>query len=559
MTTPASNDSRTRASEASGSSTAESNPRFPIREPQYISDEEGPWAQKAVITFDGGGIRGYSSLLILKKIMFEIRKLELRHHEYPAPSSDYYPWMGGSWNGPVRVDPEPERVDEYLPCHYFDYMAGTSTGGLSSIMLGRLRMSVDDALDEYTEFGNAVFGKPRWFHERSGFWYPRAKFSCRKTGEAFKMVVYRSLQRERGCLGVHEVENEQFKYREDRTRTSSMTVSWAIRKHSGVSKQYVWRSYDNNFTPRSNDSNGWNPSNAGPAHTTAIWEVARATTAAPRYFESIKIGDRKFLDGGMVANNPSLLALREINELHNLVPAHFVSIGTGLKLNEGQEEEVKEDIIEALRRASTKDAVRRKQFLKKYLEIGRHWTKWMTDTEGENGVNGWWSHCKAIGLTENAHRLNVDGNLHAIPLDDWRPANTGDATLEFIKSETDSYLRQPRVRAHIASIANKAVEIRRRRAATERWESFALDVEYYCQICAPTCVRHYHTRAGLQQHLEESDLHKGTKGPHGRQMLLSEIEQALNDGRTARHRHARTIPDWLKVYECSRHPVVGVA
>ena len=52
---------------------------------------------------DGGGIRGLSSLFILREIMKEIQKLE-----YP--------------DGVV-----PEKLP--LPCHYLDFMVGTSTGG----------------------------------------------------------------------------------------------------------------------------------------------------------------------------------------------------------------------------------------------------------------------------------------------------------------------------------------------------------------------------------------------------------------------------------------------
>ncbi|KAF4461326.1 Calcium-independent phospholipase A2-gamma [Fusarium albosuccineum] len=476
MATSVSSTSYFQTAEASWSNTTEINPSIPIRGPEHISDEEGPWAEKTVVTFDGGGIRGYSSLLILKKIMLEIRRLELLHEEYPAPSSDYYPWMEGSWHGPVKVDREPERVDEYLPCHYFDYMAGTSTGGLSSIMLGRLRMSVDEALDEYTKFGNAVFGKPRWFHERSVMWYPRAKFSCRKTREAFKMVVYRSLRREREC-NIGDVEIEPLKYREDRTRT--IAVSWAINKQGGVSRQFLWRSYDNNFTPRTNDSNGWNASNAGPAHTAAIWQ-------------------------GTEANDHT---------------------------------------ITKLRRAATRDDVRRKQFLKKYSEIGRHWKNWMVDTEGFHGTEGWLAHCRAIGLANgNKHRLNVEGNLHTIPLDDWRPANTADATMDFIRAETETYLQQPNVTAHINSIAQQAVEIRRQRAIYEKWESFAVDVAYYCQICPLTFRKRYDTRAGLRQHLEESSRHRGSNGPNGRQMQDHEVAEALDAGRTTRHRNGTATP-----------------
>ncbi|KAJ3530581.1 hypothetical protein NM208_g9266 [Fusarium decemcellulare] len=524
---------------------------IPIREPQYLSDEEGPWSQKTVLAFDGGGIRGYSSLLILKRIMLQIRRLELEHEEYQATSSAYYPWKGGPQSEHVSVDPEPERIDEYLPCHYFDYMAGTSTGGLSSLMLGRLRMSVDEALDEYSEFGNAVFGKSRWFHERSLLWYPRAKFSCRKTREAFQGVVLRNLRRERGHASSNTAEiadaiNEPLKYREDRTRT--IAVSLALHKGGGrrgrLASRYVWRSYDNNFTPKVHDPKRWNACNMGPAHTATIWEVARATTAAPVYFESIKIGSLKHLDGGMAANNPSLTALEEIYGQYKLPPALFVSLGTGLKPDNTQDQELhgtKSHDAKVLRRAAAKDDVRRKQFLKKYVEIGRQWKSWIIDTEGDNGVNGWRFYCEHVGtndsinLAENAHRLNVDGELHTIPLDDWRPANTGEITLKSIEKETDVYLRQDEVMRDIESIARRAVEIRRQRALYEKWETFAVDVAYYCKFCPQKSRRLYDTRAALRQHLEDSRKHNGSDGLNVMRIAPDEIEEALTFGRTLRN------------------------
>jgi patatin-like phospholipase/acyl hydrolase len=62
-----------------------------------------------ILTFDGGGVRGLSSLLILRDIMEEI---ERRTNATTTPK----------------------------PCEYFDLIAGTSTGGLIAIMLGRLGM-----------------------------------------------------------------------------------------------------------------------------------------------------------------------------------------------------------------------------------------------------------------------------------------------------------------------------------------------------------------------------------------------------------------------------------
>lgn len=62
-----------------------------------------------LLSLDGGGVRGLSSLLILREIMEELG----RRKELQRPP---------------------------MPCEYFDLIGGTSTGGLIAIMLGRLRM-----------------------------------------------------------------------------------------------------------------------------------------------------------------------------------------------------------------------------------------------------------------------------------------------------------------------------------------------------------------------------------------------------------------------------------
>lgn len=64
-----------------------------------------------ILSLDGGGVRGLSSLLILREIMEEIRR-RIKAAEAP------------------------------LPCEYFDLIGGTSTGGLIAIMLGRLGMVI---------------------------------------------------------------------------------------------------------------------------------------------------------------------------------------------------------------------------------------------------------------------------------------------------------------------------------------------------------------------------------------------------------------------------------
>ena len=64
-----------------------------------------------------------------------------------------------------------------------------------------------------------------------------------------------------------------------------------------------------------------------------LWEVARATTAAPIYFTPFR---GKYVDGGVKANNPCEFAMAEINRYdHSMgLPQRnyllTVSLGTGI-------------------------------------------------------------------------------------------------------------------------------------------------------------------------------------------------------------------------------------
>ena len=62
-----------------------------------------------ILTLDGGGVRGLSSLLILRDIMEDIAQRN-------------------------------DAAETPRPAQYFDLIGGTSTGGLIAIMLGLLGM-----------------------------------------------------------------------------------------------------------------------------------------------------------------------------------------------------------------------------------------------------------------------------------------------------------------------------------------------------------------------------------------------------------------------------------
>jgi patatin-like phospholipase/acyl hydrolase len=66
-----------------------------------------------ILSLDGGGVRGISSLYILKALMIQVSLQQIADNE---------------------------RHSIPKPADYFDLICGTSTGGLIALMLGRLRM-----------------------------------------------------------------------------------------------------------------------------------------------------------------------------------------------------------------------------------------------------------------------------------------------------------------------------------------------------------------------------------------------------------------------------------
>ena len=68
------------------------------------------------------------------------------------------------------------------------------------------------------------------------------------------------------------------------------------------------------------------------AFSACIWQVARATSAAPTFFSPIEIDDVLYGDGGTGWNNPTKEAIAEVRNIWPTRPIGIViSIGTGLE------------------------------------------------------------------------------------------------------------------------------------------------------------------------------------------------------------------------------------
>ncbi|KAK9384173.1 hypothetical protein V1515DRAFT_624563 [Lipomyces mesembrius] len=232
-----------------------------------------------LLSLDGGGVRGLSTLYILKSIMDRL------NHER-------------------ETDSKP-RVK---PCEVFDLIGGTSTGGLIAIMLGRLEMDVDECIKAYTKVAESVFSQKKSSLPFSWKGKVEAQFDSSELEKAIRETIKGS--------GISEA--DLFNDGKERgCRTFVCTVDQNTKSIVHL------RSY-----ALSDESN----INIRPS----ICQAALATSAATTFFEPVRIGNRTFADGGLGANNPvdevegeaADIWCPQSAELKPLVKC-FLSIGTG--------------------------------------------------------------------------------------------------------------------------------------------------------------------------------------------------------------------------------------
>lgn len=80
----------------------------------------------------------------------------------------------------------PKRHEIPKPCEYFDLIAGTGTGGLIAIMLGRLRLDIETCMDVYVRMTRRVFETDKTI---AGVPYRSTLFKASKLEEAIKECV----------------------------------------------------------------------------------------------------------------------------------------------------------------------------------------------------------------------------------------------------------------------------------------------------------------------------------------------------------------------------------
>jgi len=217
---------------------------------------------------------------------------------------------GGGIRGiiPAHFLAEIERRTGKPSSELFDLIVGTSTGGILALGLtvpgpdGKPAHSAQDLIALYSSEGSNIFSRSVWHKIRA---------------------VGSVLEEKYPASGVESVLK---KYLGEQTRLKDALVHVLIPAYE-IEDRQPWFFSSRDARERQD-------------HDFPMWEVARATSAAPTYFEPARLdakNDRGYwalVDGGVFANNPAMCGLveatyqyrQENGEAPDVV---LVSLGTG--------------------------------------------------------------------------------------------------------------------------------------------------------------------------------------------------------------------------------------
>jgi hypothetical protein len=244
--------------------------------------KDGP---RKMLAIDGGGIRGVISLKILQRV--------------------------------EQILIEKSGNPQYRLADFFDYISGTSTGGIIAAGLS-LGMRVADILNFYTENGKEIFDKASIVRRL------RYQFNSEPLAEKLRDVFGATTS-----LGSAEIESLLLLVMRNATTDSP----WPICNNP-------FAKYNDLQHPACNLN-------------MPLWQLARASTAAPTYFppETLVCGDKAFIfvDGGVTMyNNPAfqMFLMSTVSNYWPLAPIErrgwktgvdnmlLVSVGTGTSAGE---------------------------------------------------------------------------------------------------------------------------------------------------------------------------------------------------------------------------------
>lgn len=216
--------------------------------------------KKNILSLDGGGYRGLA--LLIQLVKFEENFNGKKYHEI------------------------------------FDYIAGTSTGGIIAVLLS-VGYTAKEIMNFYLEYGDDIFNK-----KFLRFGLLRSKYSDKN------------------------LNNLLSEYLGDKKLSDCKSIILIPTYNVSKNEQVLFKSN------KSNDNNF------------SLVDVTRSTASAPTYFNAWIIDNEYYIDGGLVTNNPSLMVLFEaIKNSEHGTKYNLLSFSTGHKYVEIKEKDLNGGII----------------------------------------------------------------------------------------------------------------------------------------------------------------------------------------------------------------------
>jgi uncharacterized protein len=245
---------------------------------------------KRILALDGGGIRGVYTLEVLLRMEAVLR--EHYREQYKR-------------NGVEDAD---ARAEQFVLRDHFDFFAGTSTGAIIATLLcwGE---PVQGILDMYVKFGRKMFQPVPWYRPVKKFLMNR--YEAVELSEILKDLFLeldgKPVKRdengkpiekgEPACLGSKHLLSS-----EERDRRKYLLV--VVRNQTTGSAWPLTNNPDAKYNDRDHAECNLN---------IPLWELVRASTAAPTYFEAAQLllGKKPslFVDGSITPySNPAAIA-----------------------------------------------------------------------------------------------------------------------------------------------------------------------------------------------------------------------------------------------------------
>ncbi|KIX92305.1 uncharacterized protein Z520_12051 [Fonsecaea multimorphosa CBS 102226] len=354
------------------------------------------------VSSDGGGVRGLSSLLILRYLLVLVTQVLVENGKLPA--------------GHRMVKPQ----------DLFDIAVGTSTGGLIVLMMAKLDMSLDECIEQYKKLSRDIFAKQRPILKRV-FGSDLSKYSGKRLETAVEDLLKSSNQ---------PVDLEM------RSATQQNNMRGTVLCHEMPLRNDVFFCTDECQGPYRHHM---------LRHDLKVRHAARATSAAPSYFEEMIIEERAFVDGGYgKTNNPSWESRIHYEANHEVATTRqlvMINIGTGTLPQNADIPRLQKHPWWT--RLLPKSLVTMSHLLADLVKMA-------TNSEDVASQLEYLSEDNPERLFYK--RFSADTGIHDIKLDDWQ-AVVGANGPSVIETRTEAYLNDAAVRSKLRQAATKLAEV----------------------------------------------------------------------------------------------------